>query len=176
MTFQFACRKLQRSKDLEPAVSYSWTVNIEDPPSFGGVNEPMSQSKIRRLLAESAVVWRKPRTMNNVPRDMRYAIRYTQYAIRAPSLYICRESSTNQPFLCKTNPISERPKWMYIHIIQLFMKIFSRWRGKKTNPNKPNLRKAKMNVNLTFTKDYIKKDDFVVRINKPNFFKGPKWT
>ena len=35
--------------------------------------------------------------------------------------------------------------------------------------NKPNFRKAKMNVNLTLTKDYRKKDDFSVRINKPNF-------
>ncbi len=43
-----------------------------------------------------------------------------------------------------------------------------------SNPIKPNLRKAKMNVNLTITKDYRKKDDFVVRINKPNFVKGPK--
>ncbi len=33
---------------------------------------------------------------------------------------------------------------------------------------KPNLRKAKMNINLTLTKDYRKKDDFIVRINKPN--------
>jgi len=41
-----------------------------------------------------------------------------------------------------------------------------------SNPIKPNCRKAKMNVNLTLTKDYRKKDDFVVRINKPNFFKG----
>ncbi len=32
-----------------------------------------------------------------------------------------------------------------------------------------NFRKAKMNVNLTLTKDYRKKDDFKVRINKPNF-------
>jgi len=31
-----------------------------------------------------------------------------------------------------------------------------------------NLQKAKMNVNLTLTKDYRKKDDFSVRINKPN--------
>jgi len=38
-----------------------------------------------------------------------------------------------------------------------------------SNPNKPNLQKAKINVNLTLTKDYRKKDDFVVRINKPNF-------
>ncbi len=26
-----------------------------------------------------------------------------------------------------------------------------------------------MNVNLTLTKDYRKNDDFLVRINKPNF-------
>jgi len=45
-----------------------------------------------------------------------------------------------------------------------------------SNPNKPNSRKAKMDVNLTLTKDYRKKDDFIVRINKPNFFKGPKCT
>ena len=43
-----------------------------------------------------------------------------------------------------------------------------------SNPNKPNLLNAKMNVNLTLTKDYRKNDDFSVRINKPNFFKGPK--
>ncbi len=41
-----------------------------------------------------------------------------------------------------------------------------------SNPIKPNLRKAKMNVNLTLTKDYRKKDDFDVRINKPNLPKG----
>ncbi len=38
-----------------------------------------------------------------------------------------------------------------------------------SNPIKPNLQKAQMNVNLTLTKDYRKKDDFLVRINKPNF-------
>jgi hypothetical protein len=38
-----------------------------------------------------------------------------------------------------------------------------------SNPIKPNLRKAKMNVNSLITKNYRKKDDFVVRINKPNF-------
>jgi len=54
----------------------------------------------------------------------------------------------------------------------------------KTNPiqtqSKPvlsavewaNFQKAKMNVNLTLTKDYRKNDDFVVRINKPNFRNG----
>jgi len=37
-----------------------------------------------------------------------------------------------------------------------------------TNPIKPNLRKAKMNINLYVIEDYRKKDDFLVRINKPN--------
>jgi len=41
-----------------------------------------------------------------------------------------------------------------------------------SNPIKANLRKAKMNVNLTLTKGYRKKDDFIVRINKPNFRNG----
>jgi len=37
-----------------------------------------------------------------------------------------------------------------------------------SNPIKPNLRKAQMNVNSLITKDYRKYDDFVVRKNKPN--------
>ncbi len=43
-----------------------------------------------------------------------------------------------------------------------------------SNPNKPNLKRAKMNVNSFITKDYRKKDDFLVRINKANFVNGPK--
>jgi len=43
-----------------------------------------------------------------------------------------------------------------------------------SNPIKPNLQKAKMNVNLYDIEDYRKNDDFLVRINKPNFVKGPK--
>ena len=37
-----------------------------------------------------------------------------------------------------------------------------------SNPIKPNFKKAKMNANLYIIEDYRKKDDFVVRINKPN--------
>ncbi len=54
----------------------------------------------------------------------------------------------------------------------------SNWTLGKNKPNqsqsKPISSKAKMNVNLTLTKDYRKKYDFTVRINKPNFIKGPK--
>ena len=37
-----------------------------------------------------------------------------------------------------------------------------------SNPIKPNLRKAKMNVSSLITKDYRKKDNFAVQKNKPN--------
>ncbi len=37
-----------------------------------------------------------------------------------------------------------------------------------SNPNKANLKRAKMNVNSFITKDYRKNDDFAVRKNKPN--------
>jgi hypothetical protein len=37
-----------------------------------------------------------------------------------------------------------------------------------SNPIKPNLKRAKMNVNSLITKDYRKNDDFTVRKNKPN--------
>ncbi len=57
-------------------------------------------------------------------------------------------------------------------------KIFIPLAGQKNKPNsnpiKPNSQKAKMNVNSLITKDYRKNDDFIVRINKPNFVKGPK--
>ena len=45
-----------------------------------------------------------------------------------------------------------------------------------SNPIKPNCRKGKIDAKCVFTKDYRKKDDFIVRINKPNFVKGPKCT
>ncbi len=41
-----------------------------------------------------------------------------------------------------------------------------------SNPIKPNLRKAKMNVSSFITKDYRKKDDFAVRKNKPKQSRG----
>ena len=41
-----------------------------------------------------------------------------------------------------------------------------------SNPIKPNFQNAQMNVNSLITKDYRKKDDFTVRINKPNFRNG----
>jgi len=95
--------------------------------------------------------------------------------------YICRESSTNQPFLCKTNPILSAVGGLQINLNPYITKDYENkcnWtlgqNKPNSNPNKPNFKKAKMNVNSFITKDYRKNDDIVVRINKPNFFKGPK--
>jgi len=94
-------------------------------------------------------------------------------------LYTCKEPSTNQPFLCKTNPILSAVGGLQMNIniydikdYQIFVPLAGQKNKPNSNPNKPNLRKAKMNVNLTLTNGYRKKDDFTVRINKPNFRNG----
>ena len=56
----------------------------------------------------------------------------------------------------------------YIKYYQIFITLAGQKSKPNSNPIKPNFQKAQMNVNLTLTKDYRKKDDFVVRINKHN--------
>jgi len=63
---------------------------------------------------------------------------------------------------------------LYIKEYKTFIPLAGRKNKPNSNPNKPNLRKAKMNVSSFITKYYRKKDDFSVRINKPNFVKGLK--
>ena len=91
-------------------------------------------------------------------------------------LYICRGLSTNQPFLCKTNPILSAVGGLQMNVSNIITRNYKKFiplAGYKNKPNsnpiKPNFQKAQMNVNLTLTKDYRKKDDFAVRKNKPNF-------
>ncbi len=86
--------------------------------------------------------------------------------------YICREPSTNHLLFMQNKPNSPNVQF-YINIYDTkYYKNFIPLAGQKNKPNsnpiKPNCQKAKMNVNLTLTKDYRKKDDFIVRINKPN--------
>ena len=91
-------------------------------------------------------------------------------------LYICREPSTNQPFLCKTNPILSAVGGLQMNVKSYNTTEYENKRNwtlgqnkPNSNPIKPNFQKAKMNVNSFIIKDYRKYDDFVVRINKPNF-------
>jgi len=93
-------------------------------------------------------------------------------------LYICREPSTNQLLFMQNKPNFGKAQMnvniYYINDYQIFIPLAGYKNKPNSNPIKANLRKAKMNVNSITTKDYRKKDDFIVRINKPNFVKGPK--
>ena len=107
------------------------------------------------------------------------------------SSVICLLSSANGPSTSVENPLQidlfmqNKPNFPDTQMNlssfpQKAYEIFTPLAGYKNKPNsnpiKANLRKDQMIVNLTLTKDYRKKDDFSVRINKPNFVKGPKWT
>jgi len=51
---------------------------------------------------------------------------------------------------------------------EIFIPLAGQKNKPNSNPIKPNCRKGKIDAKCVFTKDYRKKDDFVVRINKPN--------
>ena len=105
-------------------------------------------------------------------------------AYKAPDIYvpirhyICRESSTNQLLFMQNKPNFRKAKMNVKFCKKMAYEKFIPLAGQKNKPNsnpiKPNLQKAKMNVNLYVIEDYRKNDDFTVRINKPNFVKGPK--
>ncbi len=86
-------------------------------------------------------------------------------------LYICREFSRNRPFYAKQTQFPKKSNDVSFFYTMDYENISDWTLGENkpnSNPNKPNLQKAKMNVNLYVIEDYRKKDDFIVRINKPN--------
>ncbi len=93
-------------------------------------------------------------------------------------LYTCRDASTNQLLNMQNKPNLVRRRRIANSVCTMDYEVFILLAGQKNKPNsnpiKPNLQIAKMNINSIITKDYRKKDDFTVRINKPNFFKGQK--
>ena len=95
-------------------------------------------------------------------------------------LWICHFSSTNVEDSLQIDLFIQnkaKVKYPQINVNSLITSIYVKvtlGEIRKTNPIKPNLQKAKMDVNLYLIEDYSKKDDFVVRINKPNFRNGPK--
>jgi len=88
------------------------------------------------------------------------------------ALYNCKEFSTNQPFLCKTNPILSAVGGLQMNVTSFITRYYENKWQRRVRKNKANSNpisvKAKMNVNLYVTKDYRKKDDFAVRKNKAN--------
>ena len=91
-------------------------------------------------------------------------------------LYICRERSTNHPFLCKTNPILIRAKINLTLYIKKIYGNFTRLRTMKNKPNtnpirtqnKANFLAAQMNVSCVYTKYYENKSNWTLGENKPN--------
>ncbi len=83
-----------------------------------------------------------------------------QHAQMNVNIYYTKDYQILSPWPdIKTNPIQTQSNPVLSAFILSFVEVVE-W---------ANLQKAKMNVNITLTKDYRKKDDFVVRINKPNF-------
>jgi len=80
--------------------------------------------------------------MDNVPRDMRYAIRDTQYAIRAPALYTCRERSTNQLLFMQNKPNFPNSQ-MNVNLYST-MDYENKWQ-RRVRKNKPNSNPIKSN-------------------------------
>jgi hypothetical protein len=86
-------------------------------------------------------------------------------------LYTCRELSTNQPFYAKQTQFQKKSNDVIPYNTTAYENKCNWTLGENkpnSNPNKPNLKRAKMNINSFITRDYRKKEDFVVRINKPN--------
>ncbi len=108
---------------------------------------------------------------------MQYAISYMRIEnpiIHVPirHLYNCRGFSTNQLFFNKQSQFRESSnehKYLLYKGLSNFYPAGGAKNKPNSNPNKPNLRKAKMIVNSLIAKDYRKKEDFKVRKNKPNF-------
>jgi len=80
--------------------------------------------------------------------------------------------------LVKTNPILSAVGGLQMNVSFFYTMAYENKSNWTLGQNKPNsnpilsavggFRKPKMNVNLTIIKDYRQKDDFSVRINKPN--------
>ncbi len=139
-------------------------INLEDPPSFGGVNSQL---------------WG---ITNHDHRESSYLRAY-----KAP--VICLQSSVfrllssaplhlsrilyKSTLFMQNKPNFQKSQMNVSIFLQMVYENISDWtlgqNKPNSNPIKPNLQKAKMNANLTLAKDYRKKDDFSVRKNKPNF-------
>ena len=91
--------------------------------------------KIWRFSARRRI-WR---TRNSMLRSKHQILnRNSQTLNRRPDKFdFCRESSTNSPFLRKTNPISKKPQYPLISFLTKGYGKNAKICSEKTNPNKP---------------------------------------
>ena len=105
---------------------------------------------------------------------MKYSILNTQYTIRdairstlyASKLILCRQSSA----FCTLSTVN-------CHLSTVLFPLHlsrSLYKSAPFMQNKPNFRKARMNVSSFITKDYRKNDAFAVQKNKPNQTQFPQ--
>ena len=86
-------------------------------------------------------------------------------------LYLSRILYKSTPFYAKQTQFQGYPnesKYLFTKGLRKFYPAGGAKNKPNSNPIKANFQKDKMNVNSLTTKDYRKKDDFSVRINKPN--------
>jgi hypothetical protein len=99
--------------------------------------------------------------------DIYVPIRHTSTSVENPlQIDLFMQNKPNSP------SVQIYINFYYIKDYQNFIPLAGYKNKPNSNPIKPNLPKCKINANCVFTKDYRKNDDFIVRINKPNFFKG----
>ncbi len=122
-------------------MSQSQQSGVVDPPSSGGL----------RAYGELPIMSIENPTLAH--------FRHFSSLFTLSPLYICRGSSTNQLFFNKQSQFRESSnerKYLLYKRLSNFIPLAGYKNKPNTNPNKPNLRKAKMNVNLTLTKNYRK--------------------
>ena len=97
------------------------------------------------------------------------------------ALYKCRESSTNQPFLCKTNPILSAVGGLQMNLSAYIKTAYENIRNWTLGQNKPNSNPIKpnsnpilsavgglqMSVSIYCTKDYRKNDCLAAQKTNP---------
>ncbi len=132
----------------------------------------MSQSKIRRLLAESTVLWRKPWTMNYEPFTSikNPTLAHFRHFRHFSSLYFTLAHFRHFSSLYFT--------LVHFRHFRHFSSLFTNsplyiCREASTNQllfmqNKPNFPKSQMNLNLYITTDYENLSDWTIGENKPN--------
>jgi len=105
-------------------------------------------------------------TTHNLPRNTRDE----RHATKSPSTSVEKALQISSFMQNKPNLVRRRriANSVYIMNYKNFIPLAGYKNKPNSNPIKANFQKAKMNINSHITKGYRKKDDFVVRINKPN--------
>jgi len=112
--------------------------------------------------------------MNNVPRNTLNATETSCATVQRNTIYELLRTKLSEKYAKQTQFPKKSNDVCFFYTMDYENKS-DRTLGENkpnSNPIKPNLQKAEMNVNLTLTKGYRKNDVFVVRINKPNFRNG----